>query len=322
MLRFLRENLVLKIISLLASVVMWLYVTADRYPSTVILKMVNAEPVRVGAPPQDLVIRFRPDSIPVEISGPKNEVDAIAEGDVKAEIDVHNVHAGASQLKVLRYRMPTGAPNIEVKNGRRVLVADVLPRVRRSMQISAELSSAAPNGRRYGTAHVNPEWASVTGVQEDVKRIQKLVVLVETNGLAVSEDLPIKAVDKDGVEVPGVDIQPLSAHVELALPETPATRTLVVNVPHRVKTTGPYQISEIVVEPSQVTVIGKPEQLLQMTNVSTQEIVIDGLTGESSRDVSLQLPAGVTVANGRPMVHVTFKVRDITKPSPATTDGR
>src|SRR5689334_18339436 len=115
MLKFLRENLVLKVLSLLASISLWLYVTADRYPNTSYSRSVNADVFRLGSPPADVVVRFRQEPLPVDVSGPKTEVDSIDDNEIKAEVDLHGARAGVTQLKILHYRKPADAPNVEVK---------------------------------------------------------------------------------------------------------------------------------------------------------------------------------------------------------------
>jgi YbbR domain-containing protein len=313
MFKSVRENLILKVVSLLASVSLWLYVSADRYPNTAYSKSVNADVARVGAPPSDVIVRIRPEPLPIEVSGPKVEVESVDENEIKAEVDVRGAKAGMTQLKVLRYRKPADAPNIEVK-GRQYVSVDVLPRSRRLMPVTPMFNATASPTTRYGTPRIKPEWASVSGAPDDVKRISRLVISVETSGQPVNADLPIRAEDRDNVEVTGVDIVPATVHVEVALEQPPATRTLVVNVAYRGKPAAGYALSEAIVEPTTVTVAGKPEQIQALSNITTQELDIEGMTGEKVMQATLRPPDGISIVGGRPTVRVTFRTLEVAKP--------
>ncbi len=309
----LKENLVMKLFSLAASITMWFYVASDRYPNMMTSRTINAEIVKTGVAPTDVIVKVHTDNLPVEVTGPKSEVDALNEGDVKAEIDMKSIKPGQTQVKVTRYKIPVAAPNVETK-GRMFVGLDVALRVNRTLPITPQLNTDAIEGRKYSTPRVTPEWASVSGAQDDVKRIAKLIVLIETSGQGVIADLPLRAVDKDGLDVSGIDISPSTSHVDLAVPEVPASRILPINVPNRVQLSPSYVLSEIVVDPPQITVVGKPEIVYQLTNVSTTQIVLDNLAGEQTREVALQLPQGVAVVGGRVTVRVTFKAKEIGRP--------
>jgi YbbR domain-containing protein len=314
MLKFLRENFALKLISLVAAVVMWLYVSAEQFPTSSVTRTVNAEVVRVGTPPADVIVRLRTESLQVEIAGPKDEVDGVADNEVKAEVDVRGAHPGVTRLPVINYRRPLNAPKVTVSQQvKRTVQVDVVSRERKQMAITPLVNTALAAGRRYGTPKLNPEWAAVVGSTEDLKRVARVVVIIETTGLGLSVDLPLKAQDKDGVEVTSVDLEPSSAHVDLAQPDLPAIRTLPVSVGITGRPQSPFAIAEVIAEPAQVTVTGKGEQLVQMTHVPTVPISVDGMNADVTRTVTLQLPTGVTLRAGGNTVRVTLRVRDTSR---------
>ncbi len=306
----LKENLVLKLFSLAASITMWFYVTSDRYPNMMTSRTVTAEIVKTGVQPSDVIVKVHNDVLPVEVTGPKAEIDLLNEGDIKAEIDLRAIRPGQSQVKVTKYKIPLTAPNVEAK-GRMFVGLDVALRVRRTLPVTPQLNNDAIDGNRYGVPRVAPGWAAISGAQDDVKRVAKLVVSIETSVQGVSADLPLRAVDKDGVDVSGIDIIPLTVHVNLAVPEAPASRLLPVNVPNKIQLGPSHVLSEIVVDPPQITVVGRPESIYQLTNISTSEIVINNLVGEQTQDVPLQLPQGIAVVGGRLTVRVTIRSKEI-----------
>ncbi len=315
MFRSLNENLLLKIISLAASIVLWAYVSAERFPNTITTRMVRAEVKAVGDPPPDLIVTFRSDSIPVIVTGPKSEVDGLNDNDIKAEFNISSVKLHTTMLKGRPYKMPATAINVQAPDKPSVVV-DVAPRERKSMRVTAQLEGDDRAESKYGAPRLSPDTAAVSGRREDLQRVARLSVMVDVTRMSAFADLPIHAYDKDGIEVRGVDIAPATTRVELSLATTAATRTLLVNVSDRGQVAFPYQVTDITVVPSEVTVSGKPDVLVGLSHIATDEIDLNGLMSDFTRDVPLQLPSGVTLKSGRPVVRVTVKVRDTTKVGP------
>src|SRR5437016_6121462 len=98
MIKVLSENLLLKVIAVIASVTIWLYVSAERTP--IVTRQVNAEVITTGTPPPDLIVRIKPVPVPVEVSGPSAEVESIGEGDVKAMVNVHSARTTLQLLPI------------------------------------------------------------------------------------------------------------------------------------------------------------------------------------------------------------------------------
>jgi len=315
MLRLLGENLALKVIALATSVMIWLYVSAERDP--MVTRQVMAEPKFVGTPPADLIVRPRADPVLVEVTGPRGEVQSIQEGEVKALVNLRQARANVPQLPIIDYQRPPGAPNVTFRGLRQYVAADVDSKVSKSLPISHSFNNDAPFGRTYGPVKLEPSSALVLGAREDVARVRRLVVFIETRGGNVREDLPIRALDADGVLVENVEIQPVRTHVELNLVEAPATRTLIVNVPLQGRPAFPYEVAEVLPQPDQVTVVGPFGQIQQLSSVSTSPVSVEGITQVLERDVSLRLPEGVSTADGRTRVRVRVRVREIARqPAP------
>jgi YbbR domain-containing protein len=198
-------------------------------------------------------------------------------------------------------------------------VVDVAPRERKTLRITARLEGDEHLTAKYGAPRLSPDMAVVSGRRDDLQRVAKLIVAVDVSRMGPFADLPVRPYDSDGIEVRGVDVDPATTRVELSLASAEATRSLIVSVPFRGQTAFPYQVTDILVEPAQVVVSGKPDVLVNLSHVETEELDLSGLMSDVTKDIPLRLPAGVTLRSGRPQVRVTVKVRDTTKvtaPSP------
>jgi YbbR domain-containing protein len=316
MLRFFNENLLLKLISLAASLVLWAYVSTERFPNTTISRNVRAEVKAVGTPPADLIVTIKSDTVPLLVTGPKSEVDALNDNDIKAEVNLSSARLSTTVLRCRVFHMPTGAPNVQTVD-RPTVIVDVAPREKRTMRVTAQLEGDDAAAGKYGAPRLSPDSATVTGRREDLQRVAKLAVTVDVKRLGAFADLPIRAWDKDGIEVRGVDVDPATTRVELSLASAEATRSLIVNVPFRGQTAFPYQITGITIDPPQVLVAGKPDLLVSLSRIDTEDLDVSGLMSDITRDIPLRIPGGVTLKSGRPIVRVTVNVRDTTKVAPA-----
>src|SRR5262249_41709462 len=206
MLKVFGENFVLKLIALATSIMIWVYVSAERTP--IITRQVNAEIALIGKAPDDVIVRVRPQGVPVEVSGPRSEVESINENDVKAIVNQRAARPGISQLPILRYEPPPSARNVTFRELKHLVSADVFEKQSKLLRIEPSYDNAAPFGRKYSQVKLDPASAYVTGIKEDIQRVAKLVVNIETRGGSVKDELKIQALDKDGVLVENVRTEP------------------------------------------------------------------------------------------------------------------
>jgi YbbR domain-containing protein len=313
MLRILRQNLVLKIVSVATAVMIWAYVGAERTA----VKQVIAEVQKVGTPPPSLIVQVAMDPIPIEVAGPKDEVQSLAANGVKALVDLATARASSRRLMVVRYALPPSAPHVTVPGLPKFVPVDVTTKVRKPMKIGVSFTNKAPFGREFSAARIVPTTAEVMGSEAAVHEVAELVAYVNTEGGgSVRADVPIRALSSEGVVLDGVEVEPSTAHVEVDLVEASATRVLVVSVPLRGQPPPGFAVSDVLVIPAQITVSGPSAELLSLTHVSTAEVSLEGVRSEVVRHMPLQLPRDVMVPGGRTMATVTIRVRDTSRTVP------
>jgi YbbR domain-containing protein len=311
MMRGLRENLLLKAIALATALMIWSYARTER--AGVPSRQVVAEVVTVGTPAPGLSVDVKPTMITVDVAGPAAQLDAIADGAVKAIVDVGLARPGMKALPVTRYAAPAEAPAITFPKQSRSVAIEVRVAARKRMQIGAEYRNEPPFGKRYTTPRIEPAWADVEGPREAVQRVTALVVRLTPSGKDLREQARIAAVDQAGIEVEEVHVDPPTAYVEVDLQDIAATRTLPVNPVLRGRLEPPFLVSAVVCEPAQVTVVGPPADLITLTSVNTAPIALDGMRADTTRQVPLELPRGVSLKPGQGMVSVTIRISDTSK---------
>jgi len=312
MFRFLGEHIGLKLVSLATAIVLWLFVGTLRTPPEQ-SRMVMAEARPINEAPADLIVSLKAEPIPVVVIGPRNEVEQIADGSVKALVDLRSARAKGTQLRIAGYRLPDSARNCRVEGQRLFASADIVEKARKRLRIAASFTDSAPFGKVFAPPRITPAFAEVIGAAADLKRVVRLVVYADTSAGSVRADLPVYPLDAEDVVVDSVSVEPAQAHVEMDLREAAATRTLVVSVRHHGRPAPSFQLVDIVATPPQVTVTGPPSALVGLTSIETEEVSVEGLRADAVREVPLRLPPQVSTEDGSTSVRVAIRIRDITR---------
>ncbi len=311
MIRGLRENVLLKLIALATALMIWAYAGQERAgaPS----RQVVAEVVTVGTAAPGLSVEVKPTMVNVDVVGPTQQLDAIPDGAVKAIVDIGLARPGMKSLPVARFAAPPEAPAIAFPKQTRSVAIEVRVAARRRMQIGAEYRNEPPFGKRYTTPRIEPAWADVEGPRDAVQRVAALMVRLSPSGKDLREQAVIAAVDRAGIAVEEVRVDPPTAYVEVDLQDIAATRTLPVSPALKGRVEAPFVITAVVCDPVQVTLTGNPEDLLALTSVNTVAIALEGIKADTTRQVPLELPRGVSVKSEQAMVSVTIRVNDASR---------
>jgi len=314
MLRGLRENLALKLLALVTAIMIWSYAATERAGSPT--RQVLAEVVAVGQPPPGLTVELGSTSVPVEVAGPRQHLDAIADGSVKAVVELGSARPGARLLRVARFVAPREAPGVTFPPQTRAVAATVRTTARKRVRIAPDFSQDAPSGQRYALTRVEPGWADVEGPRDAVERVSALVVRPDVRLSGYSGQVIVDPLDAGGLAVEGVRVAPPNAYVEIGLQPLSEAKTLVVSPAIRGKPAPPYVIVAVACDPATVTVTGGGADLSRLRGISTKSIDIEGLRADAVRQVALDLPSGVHVAEMHRVVSVSISVHDASRTQP------
>ena len=314
MIRGLRENILLKLIALATALMIWAYAGQERAnaPS----RQLVAEVVTVGTAAPGLSVEVKPTMVNVDVIGPAAQLDAIPDGAVKAIVDIGLARPGMKALPVARFAAPPEAPAIVFPKQTRAVAIEVRVSARRRMQVGAEYRNEPPFGKRYATPRIEPAWADVEGPRDAVQRVAALLVRLSPSGKDLREQAPIAAVDRAGIAVEEVRVDPPTAYVEVDLQDITVTRMLPVSPVLRGRVEDPFVITSVVCDPVQVSVSGPPDDLITLTSLRTVAIQLNGIRADTTRQTPLDVPRGLTVKPDQAMVTVTIRVADASRAGP------
>jgi YbbR domain-containing protein len=311
MIRPFSEDLGLKVIALVTSVMLYVYVGVERNPT--VTRSLRAEIVRANAPDDELVVNLRPENLTVDVTGPRNEVESLEDGSIKALADLHSATLETQQCRIIGFRNPPGAAHVSVKTNKLFVGAEVVRKSRRRLPVMVSYDNRAPLGKRLVGPRVTPQFVDALGTDDALAKVDRLVAYVDNTAGAVRTVAAVRALDSSGVMVEGVRTDPVNVRVEIDLADAPASRSVLVNVRFAGQPAPPNVLSSVQPEPATITVTGRADLVQSLTSVPTVVVPLDGLKQDTTVSAPLELPAGVSVEGGAASVRVHITLKDSLK---------
>lgn len=301
-----KHNIGYKLLSLLIAILVWAYISQyvdqGRHATRVTRDL--SLPITMRNLGAGLVITSESKIVKVTLEGPQEYVDTItAEPDsVTANVFLNRKGEGRHRLPVIA-KLPEGYTGlVSTAPYPDQVVVTIEKMAQRSAKVEAEFTSTPPVGFRFSAPAIAPGRVIVSGMAEQVKKVNRVVVTVDPTKAetgAIDAEMPIKAVDSAGEEVDGIAISPRTARVHLELERAPVSKVVFITPNITGRPAFPYKVLGIEVKPQSVTLNGRPERLMEISTASTEPLALGAHTKTFSQRVQLIAPPGTSLANGR-----------------------
>jgi len=164
-----------------------------------------------------------------------------------------------------------------------------------------------PDGLEIDDPVVSDEEVEVRGPASVVNQVDRALALIAipASGIDFNDAVSLTAVDIAGQPVGEglIDVEPETVSVQVDV-QTVETQTAVAVRPDiEPGTPAPgFALAALSVDPVSVSIVGLPEDLADVASILTDPISIDGASSDQTFEVELQLPDGITLADGEPSV--------------------
>ena len=293
--RFLKNDLALRIVAVVLSVILWLTVTAQTSgPST-------PTPTGVSEPfPYSVHLQLDPGMVVTTIDKPTAVVvvhgDSIDLTSLPAEMlsvvvtgDVKGLGAGRHVVKLQALGMPP--VNYTISPSTVTVVLGKKDTVNKSIQVQVEGNAA--DGYNVGDVSTDVQTVTVSGVKDAVDQVAYVQAQVSVQGAkqTVTKVVDLRAVDSKGNPVSGVDVSPSSATVTVPV-QSPRAQVSVVPQISGVPAAG-FAVADVSVSPTLIQVAGTPAATSNMTSVDAP-VDVTGFRKTQTVRVDLPLRTGIT----------------------------
>lgn len=306
-----KENdLLIKIICLIMSFGLWIYLTNVENPTktvrinNVAVRLVNTESL---ADQSLVLVPGQTVTVNLSITGPASTVYRTLSTDFRVEVDMseYDLVKGINELPIDIVLYPQNVDITKSRGLKATVRLDDL--VEKEVPVSSEYTVKASDGYFAAPSSVTPSTAKIKGPSEYVEKVVKLIVKGSSEGLTEDLDVPVSLVpvDEGGSLVQYVTATPASAQFSTKVYKT---KSVALNP----MTTGSMSegLSLISLTPSKASiVIAGPDELLgTIARIDTDRINLKGITASGSFIVPIAVPAGIHIVDGVTSVEVAAVV--------------
>lgn len=310
----LRNNLGMKLFSLLLAIIIWGVVHNQADPLVERRRTVMVEAVDV--PPQLAVASIDPAEVMVTIRGRMSDFSRLDFSNFRLVASVAGTGVGVQSAQLKIEGLPS---NLEIRQMSRTMARvelDAVITATRPVHISVRGRPA--EGFTADAMTVRPNEATISGPSSHVQNVARVVAEVDLSGRSTSEAAQVTLVARDASSLPvsGVQIDPPVASVMVQLRQV-NSKTVPV-VPIIANAPAGLDIVSVTVKPTVVTLAGSAGALANTASVQTAPVDLHGVGSGRTYTVPLRLPSGLNTlgAASAQVTVVTAKAE-----SPAATQG-
>jgi YbbR domain-containing protein len=247
-------------------------------------------------PPGTVIFGDVPDRVTLRLRAPQSSWEELSPAKFRAWIDLDGLIPGLHDVPV----------NLDVSDRSLVIVETrpgnvnvrLEPMVEDQFAIEVEVVDTAPLGYIARAPVVEPITATVSGPATVVNQIAQVWGETYLRGAkeSVERSIDLVARDAEGTVLKGLTITPPKAHVVVPVDQRFGYRDVSVSTVISGEVAPGYWISNIIVDPSTVTIVGGPVTLNNIPGfVETSEVNVSDATDDIIERVPLSLPPGVSV---------------------------
>lgn len=301
-----RSLWLMRIISILLAVFLWIYVTNELNPTKE--QVLRQIPIETRGLETGLVVGDMPDNVSLRVQGNQNVMADLTGKSVEVWVDLNGVREGNALVPV-QVKLPAGVRLMDISPGKVTVQIERI--VEKHVRVKVETTSRPADGYRQMKPAAKPSQVVIKGPESVLAAVDAAAARVDMQGRTgnVLETVPVQLIDRQGrvVDNPGVAVVPGQVEVFVPVVNELPSKT----VPVRVTVTGiPAEgqvVGEVIPEPRTVTVTGRREVLDGIREIATEAVDVTGAKEDVFKTVRPVLPAGVA-SPAAPEVRVLVKI--------------
>ncbi len=300
------DNWPLKALSLGIAIILWFYVLGAEDPQTTQAITVPVRPI--GEPSDLATISVTPQTVELRLRGRESALEYLQVGRIRLEANLRDAKVGENEVALRVVGVPQTLSTLPGYPTTAAVELDKI--IRRARPVYAIRRGEPASGFVIESVRPDPEEVTVIGATSVVRRVARVVVVVDASGLnsTMEFEAEVEARDHRDVVVNGVGFDPARVKVAISL-----RQVSVKWVPVRAVLGNPppgWRVVGVTTSPPGVTVTGE-RGLDAVGSVSTVSVNISGLRGSKTYTVPLNVPAELSVL-GAASVEVTVTTRSAT----------
>ncbi|NFG57352.1 hypothetical protein FC778_01110 [Clostridium botulinum] len=305
------KSLVAKLICLLLSFGLWLYISNVENPvRTYELKGVPVELINKESISKSNLAIVGEESFTVDLTleGATSEITKAKKDSFKLTADMSS-YALKNGENIIPIQIVSYPQNINIKNNGFLGIKIKLETlITKDVSLKSQVNITYKENIYKKDLTVSPEKATISGPESEVNKVDRgiLVGNIENLEKDINKKFPIKFVTKDNKEVKGITSKVNEAELNIKVNNG---KTVPINIKTIGMSNDGISIESMVAEPKSVHIIGEDKILNSINSIDTQEINISNITADAEVNTNLKLTEGVTIQENSQNVKVKFSVK-------------
>jgi len=305
------RTLIVKIICLLLSFGLWLYISNVENPlrtydlKNIPVELINEDSLTAS---KFAIVNKQPVTVDLKLEGPSSEVIKVKKEDFKIVVDMstYALKNGENTIPVQIINYPE---NINIKNnGFLGIKVNLEELVQKELTVKSKVKVTYKEHIYEKEQTISPSSVTVTGGKSSIERINEAVLTGDEKDVDANKqsEYNIKFIDSLGNEVNNVESDSKTAKVSI----------LVTNgkvIPINLKTTGTipqgFVLESDELSKNNINILGDSQSLDKIESIDTELIDISSLQADSEMDVKLNIPEGISVQDGENTIKAKFKIK-------------
>ena len=302
----LKNNNVVKVLSVLIAIVLWAYVMGEVTPTSsqtlknIKVNIVNEEILEEAGLAVAGAANYR---VSVTLEGKRSVVKKVRAGDLDVTADVQGYKRGVHYVEV-KVEAPDDVKITDIKDSK--IKVTIENEVSENRKVDVVLTGNSEDVELKDET-VAPDTIQISGAESDVEKVKKINAPVSAKALEKGEgkaEADLVAVNEAGDEVKEVDLSSETAEVQASVMRTKTVKLKTVLRGEK-KNTGTVSVDA----PGKILIQGTKKDLAGIESIKTKSIDVSSLTGTNVFTLEPKAPDGIKVLTPSEKLFATITVK-------------
>ena len=320
------KRIVVKLVCVILSFVLWLYVSNVENPT----RTSDIKAVEVTLENTDVLkdsnLCLKPDQkflVDLKIEGPANDIYVAKKSDftIKADLSNYSLKKGENNIQVQIVNSPS---NLEIKNSGVLTVKVNLEEIiEKDVKISSKVNTTYKHGLTENYISISPKSVKVSGAESAVNSVDSVIIKGELLNIKedTQESFDLIAVDAEGNEVKGVTLSESKAKLSIGVVGNVKEVSLKVN--YKGNLPEGLTLEGVTLSKDTISITGDINKLEEVDSISTETINLSTITESKDMSLGIILPEGIYLSNKNEKITASIKVKKVeTKVENKTTSKK
>lgn len=290
-----KDNLLRAGVSLILSLLLWVYAVSDSNPmstqsySSIAIQYIGQD----GLSANHLMLQSQITSVNITLYGRSQQLSKVKSSALYATADLSGItEEGTYTLQLQLNGIPGNITLSGISS--EYITVDVIPIYEKTFDLSLDYSGTPSSGYAITGYTTTVGEVSITGNQDTVDRIAKVAGQIQVDGHSsdFTQSVPLKAYASDGSVLGNISILPSVADVNVSVKPT---KTVNLKISTIGNCSDGYYLNSVTPNQTELTIAGDASVLKSIDSVSAQPIDLTGKNASFTQTLKIIVPDGITI---------------------------